>query len=88
MWTLASNYQGAPVEAGCAGRGARDGKPVQIKPVSRAKGLASVLSGQGQNMIFTVFAACVTGRISLNGGRGSILGALCGLSCSASFQIS
>ena len=30
--------------------------------------MASVLSGQGQNMIFTVFAACVIGRISLNGG--------------------
>jgi simple sugar transport system permease protein len=30
-------------------------------------------------MIFTVFAACVVGRISLNGGRGSILGALCGV---------
>jgi simple sugar transport system permease protein len=41
--------------------------------------MASVLSRQGQNMIFTVFAACVIGRISLNGGRGSILGALCGV---------
>jgi ribose/xylose/arabinose/galactoside ABC-type transport system permease subunit len=41
--------------------------------------MASVLSGQGQNMIFTVFAACVIGRISLNGGKGSILGALCGV---------
>ena len=27
--------------------------------------MASVLSGQGQNMIFTVFAACVIGRIQL-----------------------
>lgn len=41
--------------------------------------MASVLSGQGQNMIFTVFAACVIGRISLNGGKGSIMGALCGV---------
>lgn len=41
--------------------------------------MASVLSGQGQNMIFTVFAAAVIGRISLNGGKGSILGALCGV---------
>lgn len=41
--------------------------------------MASVLSGQGQNMIFTVFAACVIGRISLNGGRGSVFGALCGV---------
>ncbi len=41
--------------------------------------MASVLSGQGQSMIFTVFAAAVIGRISLNGGKGSILGALCGV---------
>ena len=41
--------------------------------------MASVLSGQGQNMIFTVFAAAVIGRISLNGGKGSIFGALCGV---------
>lgn len=41
--------------------------------------MASVLSGQGQNMIFTVFAACVIGRISLNGGKGSIIGALFGV---------
>jgi simple sugar transport system permease protein len=41
--------------------------------------MASVLSGQRQNMIFTVFAAAVIGRISLNGGKGSILGALCGV---------
>jgi ribose/xylose/arabinose/galactoside ABC-type transport system permease subunit len=41
--------------------------------------MASVMSGQGQNMIFTVFAAAVIGRISLNGGKGSIIGALCGV---------
>jgi simple sugar transport system permease protein len=41
--------------------------------------LASVVSSQGQNMIFTVFAAAVIGRISLNGGRGSMIGALCGV---------
>lgn len=41
--------------------------------------LASVLSGQGQNMIFTVFAACVIGGISLNGGRGTMFGALTGV---------
>ncbi len=41
--------------------------------------LASVMSGQGQNMIFTVFAACVIGRISLNGGKGTLVGALCGV---------
>lgn len=41
--------------------------------------LASVLSGQGQNVIFTVFAASVIGGISLNGGKGSVLGALTGV---------
>ena len=34
----------------------------------RANGVGAF--GSGQNMIFTVFAACVIGRISLNGGRG------------------
>ena len=38
--------------------------------------LASVTSGQGQNMIFFVFAAAVIGGISLNGGRGTVFGAL------------
>lgn len=41
--------------------------------------LASVTSSQGQNLIFTVFAAAVIGRISLNGGRGTVLGALLGV---------
>lgn len=41
--------------------------------------LASVVASQGQNLIFTVFAAAVIGRISLNGGRGSMVGALCGV---------
>jgi ribose/xylose/arabinose/galactoside ABC-type transport system permease subunit len=41
--------------------------------------MASVMSGQGQNMIFTVFAACVIGRISLGGGKGTLVGALCGV---------
>jgi simple sugar transport system permease protein len=41
--------------------------------------LDSVLSGQGQNMIFTVFAAAVIGGIGLNGGRGTMFGALTGV---------
>jgi simple sugar transport system permease protein/ribose transport system permease protein len=36
-------------------------------------------ASQGQNMIFTVFAACVVGGISLDGGKGTIFGALCGV---------
>jgi simple sugar transport system permease protein len=41
--------------------------------------IASVVSSQGQNMIFYVFAASVIGGISLNGGRGRLLGALTGV---------
>jgi simple sugar transport system permease protein len=41
--------------------------------------LASVTSGQGQNMIFFVFAAAVIGGIKLDGGRGSMFGALTGV---------
>lgn len=37
--------------------------------------IASVTANQGENLIFTVFAAAVIGGISLNGGRGNILGA-------------
>lgn len=38
----------------------------------------SIASNQGQGMIFQVFAATVIGGVSLNGGRGSIFGALTG----------
>jgi simple sugar transport system permease protein len=41
--------------------------------------IASVVSSQGQNLIFYVFAAAVIGGISLNGGRGRLLGALTGV---------
>jgi simple sugar transport system permease protein len=41
--------------------------------------LASVASAQGQNLIFFVFAAAVIGGISLQGGRGSLFGALTGV---------
>lgn len=41
--------------------------------------IASVTASQGQNLIFTVFAAAVIGGISLNGGRGRMLGALTGV---------
>jgi simple sugar transport system permease protein len=41
--------------------------------------IASVTANQGANLIFTVFAAAVIGGISLNGGRGSILGAATGV---------
>ncbi|MFD1211172.1 ABC transporter permease [Arthrobacter sp. GCM10027362] len=41
--------------------------------------IASVTANQGDGMIFTVFAAAVIGGISLNGGKGSMIGALCGV---------
>lgn len=39
----------------------------------------SVSANQGQNMIFTVFAACVIGGIGLDGGKGTLFGALTGV---------
>ncbi|GAA0652896.1 ABC transporter permease [Kutzneria viridogrisea] len=41
--------------------------------------LGSVAAAQGQNMIFTTFAAAVIGGVSLNGGKGTLFGALCGV---------
>jgi simple sugar transport system permease protein len=41
--------------------------------------LASVASSQGSGAIFTVFAAAVIGGISLNGGKGTVFGALTGI---------
>ena len=41
--------------------------------------IASVVTNEGQNMIFYVFAAAVIGGISLNGGKGRLLGALTGV---------
>ncbi len=41
--------------------------------------LGSVAAAQGQGMIFTVFAAAVIGGVSLDGGKGTLFGALCGV---------
>jgi simple sugar transport system permease protein len=41
--------------------------------------LASFASSQGSGSIFTVFAAAVIGGVSLNGGRGSVVGAFTGI---------
>ncbi len=41
--------------------------------------IASVTASQGNNIIFTVFAAAVIGGISLDGGRGTIIGAATGV---------
>lgn len=41
--------------------------------------IASVVTSQGANMIFYVFAAAVIGGVSLDGGRGHLFGALTGV---------
>src|SRR3984893_17673402 len=41
--------------------------------------VVAVTAGQGNNLIFTVFAAAVIGGISLEGGRGRMVGALTGV---------
>jgi ribose/xylose/arabinose/galactoside ABC-type transport system permease subunit len=41
--------------------------------------LGSVGASQGSGMIFTTFAAAVLGGVSLNGGKGTLFGALCGV---------
>jgi simple sugar transport system permease protein/ribose transport system permease protein len=41
--------------------------------------LGSVAANQGQGMIFQVFAAAVIGGVSLDGGKGTLFGALCGV---------
>jgi simple sugar transport system permease protein len=41
--------------------------------------IASVTANQGDNLIFTVFAAAVIGGINLNGGRGNLIGAFLGV---------
>src|SRR5207244_8423340 len=41
--------------------------------------VVTVTANQGNNLIFTVFAAAVIGGISLEGGRGRMLGAVTGV---------
>jgi simple sugar transport system permease protein/ribose transport system permease protein len=41
--------------------------------------LGSIAAAQGQGVIFTVFAAAVIGGIGLDGGKGTLFGALCGV---------
>jgi simple sugar transport system permease protein len=41
--------------------------------------LASVAANQGSGAIFTVFAAAVIGGVSLNGGKGTVVGAFTGI---------
>jgi len=41
--------------------------------------LGSVAAAQGQGLIFIVLAAAIIGGVSLNGGKGTVFGALCGV---------
>ena len=41
--------------------------------------IGAVAAVQGKGLIFTVFAAAVIGGISLNGGKGTMFGAFCGV---------
>lgn len=41
--------------------------------------VGAINANQGNGMIFTVFAAAVIGGVSLDGGKGSMTGALCGV---------
>jgi ribose/xylose/arabinose/galactoside ABC-type transport system permease subunit len=41
--------------------------------------LGSVAAAQGSGMIFQVFAAAVIGGVSMDGGKGTLFGALCGV---------
>ncbi|WP_427175286.1 ABC transporter permease [Arthrobacter sp. 92] len=47
--------------------------------IMEAGRVQAVASNQGVNLIFTVFAAAVIGGVSLNGGKGSIIGAATGV---------
>jgi simple sugar transport system permease protein len=50
-----------------------------IGGIMEAGRVQAVASNQGANLIFTVFAAAVIGGISLNGGKGNIIGAATGV---------
>jgi simple sugar transport system permease protein len=50
-----------------------------IAGLALAGRVASVTPSQGQNLIFSAFAAAVIGGISLNGGRGTMFGAFLGV---------
>lgn len=47
--------------------------------IMRTGYVGAINANQGQNMIFTVFAAAVIGGISLDGGKGTMFGALTGV---------
>jgi simple sugar transport system permease protein len=50
-----------------------------VAGLMQAGRVTAVTAGQGSNLIFGVFAAAVIGGISLDGGRGRMIGALTGV---------
>ena len=50
-----------------------------VKEESPLQVIGAINANQGQNMIFTVFAAAVIGGVSLEGGKGTVFGAFTGV---------
>lgn len=75
----AARVAGIPVERITLGVYVMGGLLAALAGLMLTGRIASVVSSQGQNMIFYVFAAAVIGGISLNGGQGRIIGALTGV---------
>lgn len=75
----AARVAGIPVDRITMGVYIAGGFLASLAGVMLTGRIASVVSSQGQNMIFYVFAASVIGGISLNGGQGRIVGALTGV---------
>jgi simple sugar transport system permease protein len=50
-----------------------------VAGLMQAGRVTAVTAGQGTNLIFSVFAAAVIGGVSLDGGRGRMIGALTGV---------
>lgn len=75
----AARIAGIPVERLTIGLFVVGGLLAALAGLMLTGRIASVVTSQGQNMIFYVFAAAVIGGINLNGGEGRLFGALTGV---------
>ncbi len=75
----AARIAGIPVERLTIGLFIVGGLLAALAGLMLSGRIASVVTSQGQNMIFYVFAAAVIGGINLNGGEGRLFGALTGV---------
>ena len=75
----AARIAGIPVERLTIGLFIAGGLLAALAGLMLSGRIASVVTSQGQNMIFYVFAAAVIGGINLNGGEGRLFGALTGV---------